>query len=385
MRISSVFVVAAAVAACASAALAGDIVQKKDGTFVPPVAGDPPSQADFDGSKNQVLDADVDNVKYQFLLGDKPTYQNFKAADILEIWLEPRDYPGGWKEAVNAMASGAYGSAASAFKEIGAEARIHPVIRQKAFLNLGRANAAWGKFPDADAAYEALFKAFPKSFYTIAAWKDRSQMWMDAGDEAKARAAADTLLKLPGISEADKLESAFLLVTIDFRKAVAAGDKAGIQTCLDKFRALAGQTKGSKEQSGVHALAKVGIGNCLLELGNAGEAKGIFEEISQARGNEKAVDAAAFNGLGECFFRQGTKEGFVEARRCFLRTSMCFAEGASPDQVAKALYFAGECFVRIGDENWASRARQELGDCARRFPSSPWAQKAKNLYSTVPK
>jgi tetratricopeptide (TPR) repeat protein len=385
MRLTSTFVAAAAVAACSSAALAGDILQRKDGSFSSPVAGDQPTATEFDASKWQVLDADNEVVKYQFLIGDKPQYQTQKSVEVLEIWLEPKDYPGSWKEAMNAMASGAYGDAAEAFRAIGAEARVHPVIRQKALLFVGRAFAAWGKPGEAEAAYEALFKAFPKTFYTIAVWKDRSQMWMDANDEAKARAAADTLLKLPGVSDADKLESGFLLVTIDFRKATTAGDKAGIQSCLDKFKALAQQTKGSKEQAGVNALAKIGVGNCLLELGNAGEAKAIFEEITQAKGNEKAVDAAAFNGLGECFFRMNTKEGFVEARRCFLRTSLLYTEGTSADQIARALYFAGECFVRVGDDNWASRARQELGDCIRRFPSSPWTQKAKNLYTTVPK
>lgn len=378
-------IVVASIAAFACAAAGGDVVQKKDGTFNPAVKGETPTQSDYDASNWQVLDADTDVVKYQLNVGGKVVLQTLKSIDVMEIWLEPKDYPGLWKDAVNAMASGNYQGAAQAFQSIGAEAKVHPVVRQKALLFAARSFASWGKPTEADAAFDALFKAFPKSFYTMAVWKERSQMWMDANKEEKARAAADTLVKLPGVSDGDKLEADFLLVTIEYRKAAAAGDKAAIKTCLDKFKALAQQTAGRPGQAGVNALAQIGTANCLLELGSVGEAKAIFDAISTTA-REAPVCAAAFNGLGDCWFRQNNKDGWVEARRCFLRTSLLYTEGTSSDQIAKALYYAAECFTRLQDtEKWGWAAKQEAQDCIRRFPTSPWAQKARVLLQGLPK
>jgi tetratricopeptide (TPR) repeat protein len=375
----------ALVAAFAPTALAGDIIQRKDGTFTPAVKGDTPSPEDFEASNWQIIAADSENVTYQMVVAGKPQTMKFRSVDVLEIWMEPKDYPGGWKEAMNALASGDYASAARGFQSFGAEARINQVVRQKAYLNAARSVAATGKAADAESAYAALLKAFPNTFYVTHVDNELSEMFMDAGEEAKARAAAEALLKRPGVSEADTLKAKFLLTTIDFRKAVKDKDQAGIQKVLDQFKSMAQATAGKKEQAGVSALARIGMGNCMLELGNAKEAKGLFEEIS-ATAKEIPVCAAAFNGLGECWFRQNDKQGWEEARRCFLRTIVLYTDGTPPDQVAKALYFAGECFYRLQDsDDWKDRARRELGECFRRFPSSPWAQKARQLLPAVPK
>jgi outer membrane protein assembly factor BamD (BamD/ComL family) len=381
MRFRRILVVPAVLLACAAAARAGDILQRKDGSFLPPLksGGETPQPADFDASPYQVVDADIDDIKCQMAMGkDKTVLQNQKATDFVEIHLEPKDIPPTWREAVDAMASGDYKGAIARFRAIAEEKRNNAVIRQKALLYAARAVAATGSTGEADAAYETLFKNFPKSFYTLAAWKDRSQMWMDAGDMAKAKAAAEQILKVPGASEGDRLEAQFLLTTVNFRIAASANprDTAGIQKALNEYKAIDQQTARNKEQATVNALSRVGQANCLLELGQAGEAKGLFQEISD-RATDKAVCAAAFNGLGECWYRENN---FAEARRCFLRTVTLYAEGTAADQIAKALYYAGDCFNRLQDlEDWRDGARRELAECVRRFPTSPWADKAKRV------
>lgn len=380
---------AVVVLGCAASAHAGDLVQKKDGTFNPPTkGGGSPAAADFEGSNWQITDATIEEITYSIPIGNppKPAFQKLKASEVMDIYLEPKDYPQHWKEAVEAMTNGDYKRAADLFRAIGEEARVHKVVRQRAFLYAARALRDWGKVADADQAYDRLLAAFKDTFYARSLWKDRAGMWMDAGDEPRARSAAEKLMTLPGVSDSDKQETTFLVVTIDFRKAVTAKDQAGIQKALDAFKDIAGVTQGKKDLASVNALARIGQGNCLLELGKATEAKGIFEEISQAKGNEKAVDAAAFAGLGECWYRQGDAKGWEEARRCFLRTSLLYAEGASADLVARALYYAGDCFHRLQDsEDWKDRARRELDDCRRRFPTSTWADKAKKLLQAVPR
>ena len=368
--------------ACAAEALGGDIFQRPDGTFTPAIKGSSPTQADHDASTYQVANADTEKVTYAMKVGDKQVSQSEPSTRIADIVLEPRKYPPEWKQCMQAFEGGDYKNAYAGFSEIGAAEKLNPVVRQKALLYAARAAREGGKAEEAEKAYEALLKAFPNSFYSAAALKEQSQMYMDAGVEDKARKFAALLLKLPGVSDADKLQARFLQVTVDFRNAAAKKDQAGIQKALNDYKALATETAGKKDFTAVNQLARIGQGNCLLELGNAAEAKGIFQEISD-RALEKPVCASAFNGLGDCFFREGN---FVEARRCFLRTATIYTEGTPGDQVARALYHAGQCFVKLQDSpDWKDRARQELSDCKRRFPKSSWADLADRALRSLPK
>ena len=373
---------AVVVTTCGSVALGGDILQRPDGTFTPAVKGSSPTQADFDASNYQVANADTEKVSYAMKVGEKPVAQTEPSTRVAEIWLEPRDFPPEWKQCMQAFESGDYKNAYGGFSAIGAAEKVNPVVRQKALLFAARAAREGGKADEAEKAYEALLKAFPNSFYSAAALKEQSQMYMDAGVEDKARKFAEALLKLAGVSDADKLQARFLQVTVDFRNAAAKKDQAGIQKALNDYKALATETAGKKDFTAVNQLARIGQGNCLLELGNAGEAKGIFQEISD-KALEKPVCASAFNGLGDCFYREGN---FVEARRCFLRTATIYTEGTPGDQVARALYHAGQCFVKLQDSpDWKDRARQELSECLRRFPKSSWAALADRAYRSLPK
>jgi tetratricopeptide (TPR) repeat protein len=386
-------VAAAAVLACTSAAVSGDYIQRKDGSFSPSFKGTTPqAAADFDASEWQVLDANLSEILYTIPVGGKAQTQKMPAAEVLEIWLEPKDYGPQWKDAAAALEAGDWKGAAARFRAIGDEKKgdekkLNPVVRQRALLNAARALAGPGdakSVADADAAYGHLLSTFPGTFYARSVWKGRWNMFMEAGMEEKAKAAIDELLKLAGVTDADKLEARYALSTIALKKAVGAKDQAGIQKCLDEYKTLAGETQGKKDLVSVNALARIGMGTCMLELGNAGEAKGIFEEMSQREGFENSVNAAAFNGLGECWYRQGNPQGFAEARRCFLRVQLLYADGAPPEAVAKAMYFAGDCFSRLMDSDSAkARALEQLNACISRFPSSAWATAARKLKANL--
>jgi hypothetical protein len=382
-------VAVALLVACSQAALAGDFLQRKDGTFTPAIKGDIPEPADYEASTWQVRDANIDEIPYTMLVNGKAVAQTFKSADVMEIWPEPKKFPQPvWKDANSMDQIGDHVHASEKFRSIGMSKQVHPVVRQKAFLCAGRSLAAIGDAKSvaaADAVYEELLKEFPTSFYSRALGRERWQMWMDAGNEEKAKAAIDWLLKLPGVTDSDKLEARFALNTIALRKCVVAKDTAGIQKCLDEYKAIASETTGKKDLAIVNALARIGQGNCLLELSKATDARVIFEDISE-HGTGNPVLAAAFNGLGECWFRQNDVKGYIEARRCFLRTVLLYSDGTPGDMVARALYYAGECFFRIQDngDTWKDRARENLKSCYSRFPSSPWADRAKKLYLSIP-
>lgn len=375
----------AALLSCAGAALAGDFIQRKDGTFNPAIKGDNPEQADYEACTNQVNDANIDDIKYTMMVNGKAVPQTFKAADVLKIWMEPKDVPQPmWKDANSFDQSGDHVRASAKYRSIAQTKTVHPVIRQEAYLKAGESLAAIGdakSFAAADAVFDELLKEFPTTFYSRSLGRDRWQMWMDAGNEDKAKAAIDWLLKLPGVTETDQLEARFALTTIAFRKAAGAKDPAAIQKCLEDYKSIASGTAGKS----VKDLSLIGQGSCLLELGKNQDARVIFEDISE-HGTGNSVLASAFNGLGECWFRQNDVKGFIEARRCFLRTVLQYSDGTPAEVVARALYYTGECFLRIQDNGdaWKDRARENLKSCYSRFPNSVWGEKAKKLFPSVP-
>jgi tetratricopeptide (TPR) repeat protein len=333
-------VVAVALLCAAASASAGDFVQNRDGTFNPPIRGAQPTAEDFESSNWQILDATAEEISYTLAMAaGRQVAQKLKAAGVSDIILEPKDYPAAWKEANDALTSGNARRAAELFAAIGAEKRVHPVVRQKALLRCAQAIRTTGDLAAADAAYDRLLAAFPTTFFVRHVWGDRWEMWMDAGNEDKAKAAIAEYLKLPGITDGGRLEARYATITIDLKKAIAAKDKGGIQKCLDQFKALAGETAGKPDLANVNLMARLGQARCLLETDMVADARGLYLDAAE-RAKENAAAAAAFNGLGECHFRENTPKGFEEARRCFLRTTTMYADGASPDEVARSLYFA---------------------------------------------
>ena len=364
-------------AACAASARGGDLIQKKDGTFVPPIKNDPPQASDYAASNQTILNINLKELTYSIPLGNKQVTQTMLADQVMEVWIESSRYPAGWKEAVEALASGDP-KAAERFRAIGDDTKVNPVVRQKALLNAARACAAVGA-KNAEEAYRYVLQQFKDSFYSKAVWRELANWFMDRGDEAKALDAINEMLRLPPVTNSDQIEADFLKATVAFRKAVAAKDQSGIQRALEAYKAIVAATNGIAGLAGVNSLARLGMANAMLELGNFKEAKGLFLEISEAA-KDPSLAASSFNGLGECWYRQNNPEGFAEARLCFLRTALMYADGAPPAEVAKALYYAGDCFYRLQDsEDWKDDARREIADCIRRFPQSAWAEKARRL------
>jgi hypothetical protein len=63
-----------------------------------------------------------------------------------------------------------------------------------------------------------------------------------------------------------------------------------------------------------------------------------------------------------------------------------YDDGAPGDIVAKALFYAGDCFFRLQEgDDWKVRAKRELQTCISRFPKSPWADQARRLWQSIPK
>ncbi|MHC4821959.1 MAG: tetratricopeptide repeat protein, partial [Planctomycetota bacterium] len=284
-----------------------------------------------------------------------------------------------------AMNGGDAKMAARTYRAIGDHKKVHPVLRQKALIRYARAAAAVG-LSEGVGAYNYVLKAFPKCFYAKTALKELVRVYVAAGNDKAALETIDRMLKLPGVTASDKLEADVLRTSLRYGKAARAKDTSELRRILDEYKRIAGSTAGKPDLHDAHVEALLGQGNCLLHLKEIKQARSIFQPLTTDDGASDSVLAGAFNGLGECWFTQNNREGWLEARRCFLRTSIMYKDGTPSDELARALVFTGECFVKLQDtEDWNTRARNELNECRRRFPNSAWTKRAESVLRGMPK
>jgi tetratricopeptide (TPR) repeat protein len=112
-------------------------------------------------------------------------------------------------------------------------------------------------------------------------------------------------------------------------------------------------------------------GKCLSELADLDKAKALFDSVikknDETRAATKEVMAAAYNGLGEYYYKkEGDKKKALYAH---LRVIVVYS--VSSDEYAKALSLAAKCFDELGQKDRAERLRKELKE---RCPDSPWAK-----------
>ncbi len=367
-------------AASACALADGDILERKDGKFLPAIKGDRPGEQDFKDSTHAVKDATADVVTYTF--GEIKALQSMPAGEIAEIHLRASVRGTVFRGAEKDMAQGNYADAAETFQKVGADPRAHPVVRQRALFNVALCRMNGGDAKGAVEAVEALLSTYSRSFYLKRALLLKVQANLESGDEAEGKKGIEQLLALPGLGESDRLDVTLARINIDFNRAANATpvDRATVSKCREEYDRIVQQTAGKAEFSAVSNGAQIGSANCLLRLGEADKARAVFQRIAYDSKADEGLLARAFNGLGECFYGQNNPEALREARRCFLRVRILYQDAATPNEVAKALYYAGQCFKDLGDLPPAAlkdAIRREWGECVQRFPKSIWALRCK--------
>ncbi len=373
----------------AAPAFAGDIIRKKDGTFFPQVAGSEPTAAEFAASTVTFVDADESKVTYR--LGTVPQLQSYKASDVEELYLDPSTFPQAWRDAEGDLLGGAYEAAMNRFLALGTDRGLNRIQQQKSFHNAVRAAAGTGNPANMRNAVAAMDKAFPQSFYRRHARETMLQAFIDAGDMEAALSMATELESIPGLGESDKVKITLLRARVAFRAAMASKDKAALRKAQEQFQSIASATNGKAGLLSVNLIARLGYAQATLALGDTGPAKTEFDAIIKAAtapgvARDPSVLAAAYNGLGEIWFQQGDRAGWIEARRCFLRVTCLFADGPAAEDLAKALYHTGACFFRLQDTpNWWADGQKELSECQVRFPKTHWGQQAVLLRQQTPK
>ncbi len=354
-------ILAIAVLLVASPALAGDLIQKTDGTWMAAkVKGDRPDISDYENSLTVVLAENYDYVIFSLKVpSGKAMRQKIETSLVKKVNYWP--IPKAWSDAASAMDEGRYDEALKRFDTIAQNRGARFWMRMYALRNIAKIYKNRGRHKDVIAVNQRLLQMFPKSRYLPEAKIETGLAYMYLGDLASARAAFASLQRVSGLPAGKKMLARYWLIYLKQRQGELAGNKALVTQALGEYRDLLGTAGEDPKLKEVAVLARLGIGDCLVALGKYAEALDFFQKIADSS-EDKTVLAGAFNGLGRCYFEQ---RKYKEALVSYLRTVILY--DVKPRETARALYNAGWMFELLQGKGWKERSRQLYAECIRRF------------------
>jgi tetratricopeptide (TPR) repeat protein len=387
------FIVAAALAMLlATPALAGDIIVLKSGRkYGNAKASDPPAEGDYADSNITVTEENLDKVV--FVIDGVPTPQDVKADDVDAVYHDPSLTPGGLLRGMRLLESNQFEDAYAAFDEVAADSRAPKWAQAEAAYRMGEAVWYSGALSDAAKTFDAFLGKWKKSKFVPGATKANARIKLTNGDVKGARTAFQSLKKLPGLPEVEKLEVDYWITWIDEQVAAQAKDNAGLESALKGYQTLSVSLKGRKGMEDLRGKCQVGEASCVVALGRFAEAQQITTKLVETN-DDPLVRAGAYTLLGRAIVLQsaGTADADKnkEALLHFLRVITLYGNTpGAEDWMAESLYRAGMMFDELRppqaktDEDKAAarmaraRARREWNECVTRYPRSQWATKAR--------
>lgn len=130
-----------------------------------------------------------------------------------------------------------------------------------------------------------------------------------------------------------------------------------------KYESLAGRAR--RDNKVVYGIALVGKGKSLMASGSVKEAQQAFEDVLSNSDTQEAL-AGAYNGLGDVY---RSEKKHKESLMAYLRVVVLYSEVHS--ELPKALYYAGNAFLNLKDENatWPARGKSLLARQKEEYPA----------------
>ncbi len=120
------------------------------------------------------------------------------------------------------------------------------------------------------------------------------------------------------------------------------------------------------------------------EASDFDRAREVFEQVVADPRADRDALAAAYTGLGDCWFhaatatvRAGAKDDLEKALLAYMRVVISYGDQAG--YVPKAMYFAGRASDLLGEAPSSRNARRLYRAVISSYPTSPWAAEARNL------
>jgi tetratricopeptide (TPR) repeat protein len=378
------FLACAILVAAAQPASAQDLVKQKDGKWlVTTPENDPPGRDDHDKSLIQVQNENYDKLVYVMKVGNRRTRQEFDMDRIGRVYHWPM--PPAYAEAASAMESGNLNAAIKKFEALTKNSSNRNWVRTYSFSNLLTIHKALNQWQEVINTAERLQRTFSKSRFVPDAVIDSGLAYLNLGDASRAKTAFQKLLRLPGLPEGKKGLARYYVIFITQRQGELAGNTQLLEQALAEYRKLLRDTENEPELAEVATRARLGIGACLVLLGRYDEALSFFKKIAEGT-DDAAVLAGAFNGLGQCYFKQNEWD---KALRAFLRTEVLYGT-ESPEQDAMALFYSGECFRFLAPsmkddmkDKYKARAKGQYRKCMRKYNGTSWANQSREAIIKV--
>jgi tetratricopeptide (TPR) repeat protein len=238
-------------------------------------------------------------------------------------------------------------------------------------------NGVLGELDALAAAADEVVAKHADTRYAPLAFVAKAQAYLDAGEPAKAKAAAESFGKFV----ADKSLTGRWPVEQRLWAAVTSGD-----TGKKLEDALVAVSSDAAEYPSVRNRAEVSIAESLYAGKKYAEAEKVFNTIAKDSKADTRTLAAAWTGLGDCLY--GRAEGAADeekatllknALKAYLRPVVVY-----PDEslyVAKAAFYAARCYQQLGGGAEASdRAKRLLVFVITNFKGTKWEREARQFY-----
>ena len=382
-------IVTLVIALFAVTAQAGDLIQKTDGKWLPSdPEGKVPGPADFEKSTLTVTDENYDITNYFYKIDGKAVRQKIDTDAVATVWYENK--PTAYVEASALMGQGQYDLALQRLDSVAGTSSSPDWAKMYALWDMGRIyQVGMGDFNSALGIWDRLKREFPKSKFLPDSiiYAGKALLAMNRAPDAKNKFLE--LERLPGLPEGKKMLGRYYVIYITQKQGEASENGAVINQALSEYRRLLSEVESNPALKEVTTLARLGIGDCQLALGQFSDALDFFKKIADSA-TDKGVLAGAFNGLGRCHIEIGratpdkakAAQSFKNALLAFLRTVVLYDE--IPEQTAMALALAADsyAYIRSGDD-WKDRAKDLYRECMAKFPGTEWARHADKGLQTL--
>jgi tetratricopeptide (TPR) repeat protein len=232
-------------------------------------------------------------------------------------------------------------------KELAADTKQRPVLRQNVLYFQGQAHERLNQPDEAIAVYTQLLSEFPKSRYLLDVGSRLLAINLAKGDASNASKVIDEAVK--------KAQAAGMATGMQAGFGLLRGKLLEAQGKFDEASALYGSTASASDASADVALAaKLGVARCSQGAGRASQAESGYRELL-GQDAPSEVLAGAWNGLGDLSFEPAIAkrdmEGLTDGLLAYLRGVVMYVpvRGAPSSEHERSLAGASKAFRAIGE------------------------------------
>lgn len=278
--------------------------------------------------------------------------------------------------ALDQMANGDFAAAVGTFETVLQNDRLmnrnsYSWVKQHTLSRMARCYYSMADYDEVAATVDRLLTEVPDTFFYAPMLLLKADALAKKGDEAAAEEVYRDLAADVNVKELPErwAREAELGLVLQDENLKGQARQQRLATLVEKNR---------NDYPTVASRANVEIGNSMVRDGDYSGARSFFQRIvDEGKADDRTI-AAAFAGLGDCFYHQGLEADDADTSRSYyedavlahLRVATMYKEQV--ELVPRSIFYAASAFKRMGNP-------AESRDVARRlcelYGNSPWVAK----------